>query len=518
MFERLTGERDASWVLSAFKRRWWVILLVTAVGAAAAYEFSMRQTKEYTATSSLLFLNTPLDQELLGKQIISNVDPTRQAATNQALVELPTVSRMVAKMLHAPVAEIQSRISFGSDSTSDVMSVSATSVSPQRAAGIANLYAQDFIRFRKRAAIAQITTAESLIDGKLAAIPRVQQGGAVAQALIADRNELDLLKSTQTGDTEIVETASVPQSPSSPKPVEDAVLGGLLACLVAACLVAVSERRDQRVKSPDEVETIYGAPVVGTVPQSGALRADGRGTARDREAFLMVRAQLRYFDVDRPIKRVMVSSPETGEGKSLIALNLARAAARTDDSRTLLIEADLRVPSLHGIVQRERTAGLAELLSHSQDLESALGELVVTAGQTDETDHPERLDLLLAGSIPPPNPAELLESKRMQELLSLTASLYDNVIIDTPPIGVVSDAIPLIHQVDGVVVVSRMGVSHRDQAVRLMRRLRSLNAHILGVVVNSHQAHSDSQYGYYEYLHAGNAVRRAGSSRGRVRR
>jgi capsular exopolysaccharide synthesis family protein len=235
----------------------------------------------------------------------------------------------------------------------------------------------------------------------------------------------------------------------------------------------------------------------------------------------MIRAQLRYFDVDRHIQRVMITSADTGEGKSLISLNLARAAARTDDKRALLIEADLRRPSLNKLIGRNGVAGLAELLSHSQDLETGLRELVVTPDQMPETDHPIRLDVLLAGATPP-NPAELLDSRRMEALLEAADSIYDIVIIDTPPIGVVSDAIPLVHQVDGLLVINRMGVSRRDHALRLMKRFASLNAHILGVVVNSYRAPDETDYGYYHYMRAesdgtGSRGRRARQRIARIR-
>jgi capsular exopolysaccharide synthesis family protein len=286
-------------------------------------------------------------------------------------------------------------------------------------------------------------------------------------------------------------------------------------------VVAVLERRDRRIKTIEEVESIYGVPVIGTIPESSALRAGGSGTPREEESFLMIRAQLRYFDVDRHIQRVMITSADTGEGKSLISLNLARAAARTDDKRALLIEADLRRPSLNKLIGRNGVAGLAELLSHSQDLETGLRELVVTPDQMPETDHPIRLDVLLAGATPP-NPAELLDSRRMEALLEAADSIYDIVIIDTPPIGVVSDAIPLVHQVDGLLVINRMGVSRRDHALRLMKRFASLNAHILGVVVNSYRAPDETDYGYYHYMRAesdgtGSRGRRARQRIARIR-
>ena len=232
----------------------------------------------------------------------------------------------------------------------------------------------------------------------------------------------------------------------------------------------------------------------------------------------MIRAQLRYFDVDRHIQRVMITSADTGEGKSLISLNLARAAARTDEKRALLIEADLRRPSLHKMIARDSIAGLAELLSHSQDLETGLRELVVTPDQMRD-EQSLHLDVLLAGSTPP-NPAELLESRRMGALLEAADSIYDIVIIDTPPIGVVSDAIPLVHQVDGLLVINRMGISRRDHALRLMKRFRSLNANILGVVVNSFRAPDDSGNGYYKYTRTGTdgSIRRGLRTRQRIAR
>jgi capsular exopolysaccharide synthesis family protein len=520
MFDRLAGERDGTWVIAALRRRWWVIVLVAIVAAAAAYVLGSRQTKQYKASAALLFLNSPLDQELTGKQIVSsNTDPIRQAATNQSLVELLTVSRMVAQQLHLPVGHVRSDVSFGSDAASDVMTVNAVDENRVLAAKIANAYVQQYIQFRKSASINQLNTAENLISSKLAQIPASEQSGAVAQALIGDRNQLDLLKSAQTGDAEVVETAGIPTKASSPSPAKDAGIGLFLGLLLGAALVAVLERRDRRIKTLDEIEAIDGVPVIGTIPESAGLRAGRPATPREEEPFLMIRAQLRYFDVDRHIQRVMITSADPGEGKSLISMNLARAAARTDDKRTLLIEADLRRPSLHTIIGREGVAGLGELLSHSQDLETGLRELVVTPDQLPESDHPVHLDVLLAGASPP-NPAELLESRRMEALLEAADSIYDIVIIDTPPIGVVSDAIPLVHQVDGLLVINRMGVSRRDHAQALIKRFRGLNAHILGVVVNSYRAPDDSAYGYYQYSQPGDedASRRRGRARSRIAR
>jgi succinoglycan biosynthesis transport protein ExoP len=501
VFDRLAGERDGSWYLTALARRWWMIVLAAVIAAGVGYILGSRQTKKYTATAALQLTSTSqLDPFLAGAQqvVAPSVDPTRLAATEAALLSLPTVAQYTAQRLHIPAGRVVSDVSVGSDVTSDVVPITATDPSPRLAAAIANTYVYEYIQFRKQIAVHTLQDANHLISVKLAAIPASQQGGPIAQKLITEQNQIQILTAAQTGDAAQVEFASPPSTPSSPNPKRDAILGLLLGILLGSGLIAVLERRDRRVKSPEEVEQVYGIPVIGMIPESAVLRSGGVPTPRDEEAFLMIRAQLRYFDVDRDIQVVMVSSAETGEGKTMVSLNLARAAARADGKRALLIESDMRRPTLTRLVGRESVAGLAELLSHSQDLHAGLRELVVTPDQVVHSERPVHLDILLAGSVPP-NPAELLESRRMIELLDAAASMYDIVVIDTPPIGVVSDAIPLAHQVDGVLLISRIGVSHRDQASRLMKRLRGLNAHILGVVVNSYKPASGSRYGYYGY-------------------
>jgi capsular exopolysaccharide synthesis family protein len=477
-----------------------LILLVAIVAAGAAYVWSRGQTKKYSATGALLFVNSHLDEQLFGNQVISNnTDPTRQAATNAALVQLPEVARLVANQLHISPARVASEITLGSDAQSDVLTVTATDRQPARAALLANTYVVQFISFRKTADQSQLQDAQKTVSQELAAIPPVQRGSATAQQLQSRSNELAQLAALQTGDAQQVQTAAAPTSPSSPTPVRDAVIGGLLGLLIGGLLAFVLERRDRRLKTATEVEELYGLPVIGTVALSKTLRRAGAlGTPREQDAFLMMRAQLRYFDVDRDIKRVMITSADSGEGKSLVALNLARAAARADGKRALLIETDLRRPSLGRTLGLDNVAGLGELLSHSQDLASGLRELVVTPQTEEDGTQASRLDVLLAGGTPP-NPAELLESRRMVELMDYAGSIYDIVIIDTPPIGIVSDPIPLVHQVDGVLVISRLGRSRRDHASRLLKQLRGLNAQVLGVVINGFQSNADGYYGYYGY-------------------
>jgi receptor protein-tyrosine kinase len=518
MFDRATGERQGSQFLAALRRRWWVVVLCAIVAAGGAYVFTNRKQKLYSATSALLFVSSHLDQLVVGKQIIQTVDPTREAATNLSLVGLPSVGRAAAAELHIPTGRVIGEISFGSTPESDVLRITVTDPNPIMAARIANAYAQQYIVVRQTAERAQLAAAEALVQTKLAAIPPSQQGGPIYQTLVQDRNELDLLASTQTGDAQQVQSAGVPGAPSYPAPKKSALVGLFIGLLAAAVIILVLERLDRRIKHVAEIDDLYGVPVLGSIPTSGALAREGAlGTPRDQDAFSMVRARLRYFDVDRDVKRVMVTSAQKGDGKSLVSLNLARAAARADDRRVLLIEADMRLPSLAQVLGMDAAVGLGELLSQSHDLVSGLHELVFSLNLAAETDTNQdaRLDVLLSGAVPP-NPEQLLSSERMAALLDYVETIYDLVIIDTPSVEEVSDAIPLVHQVDGVVVVSRVGHTRRDRAADLMKQLRGLNANVLGVVINAVEVNVRSYYGYSQgdrsHPDGGRSV--AGSARG----
>jgi len=499
MFERIRGDRDASRVVVALRRRWWVIVLVAAVAGVGAYVLASRKPDMYTASAALLFQDSQLDQKLFGNQVISSTDPTREAATNQSLVDLPTVAQRVATELQIPGSRVKEEVTVGSDAQSNVLSVTATDPHPKFAARLANTYVAQFIEFRRQADQSQLAAAQQLVSTQLAKIPAVQQNSATAQNLQKTKTELQLLASLQTGNALPVQVARAPTSPSSPDPSKDAIIGVILGLLVGGGLVFLLERRDRRLKTMPEIEALYDVPIIGTVPESNSLRVrSAAGSPREQDAFRMMRAQLRYFDVDRDIKRVMVTSADSGEGKSLVSLNLARAAGGADNQRTLLIEADLRRPSLAGRLELNGMAGLSELLSQSRDLESGLRELVVTPDSAEDYRFSSGFDVLLAGATPP-NPVELMNSQRMAELMELVGSIYDVVIIDTPPIGVVSDPIPLVHQVDGVLVIARLGRSRRDRAVALMKQLHGLNAHILGLVVNSFQSSAGGYSDYYGY-------------------
>ena len=202
----------------------------------------------------------------------------------------------------------------------------------------------------------------------------------------------------------------------------------------------------------------------------------------EAEAFSLIRAHLRFFNVDRDLRTVVIASAAPGDGKTTIARHLAEAAARSG-SRVLLLEVDLRHPTLAQQLDIQSGPGLADVLIGAIPMGEATQPVDLEAPPGEGTRR-RTLDVLAAGAVLPPNPGELLESDAMDAVLEQAKSAYDFVVIDTPPLTAVSDAFPLLTKVDGVVIVGWVGRSRRDAAERLHQVLASSGAPLLGVIAN----------------------------------
>ena len=270
--------------------------------------YASRKPKKYTATARCCSSNSTSTRSCWARQIVNNVDPTRQAATNQALVGAPDGrshgGQSAAHQLRPGDQRrrvrlrrpVRRALDQGHRRQPDV--AAAESPTPTSA---------HYIQFRKSAAQNQLATAEQLVSSKLAAIPPASRTAPSATQLATERNQLELLASLPDGRArQVVQTRIVPHSPSYPTPKKQAILGARpraargeprtgRRCSSAA---TAASRRSRRSRS------IYGMPMLGTVPESGIRTPRGLASPRDEEAFLMMRAQLRYFDVDRNVQRV----------------------------------------------------------------------------------------------------------------------------------------------------------------------------------------------------------------------
>jgi succinoglycan biosynthesis transport protein ExoP len=489
---------DLHEILGTIRRGFWLIAASMIIVGGAAAALSLTQTKQYAADASLLFRDPAFDQKLFGSTFQArSQDPDRQAATNVQLVGLKQVAERTARRPDVTLTaeQVTDAVAVAANGRSDLVTITATAADPKEAAAVANGFAAEFIEFRRQADRKTIFDAQQLVEGQ---IKTVSGNGDTERATsLRDRaEELYVLGSLQTGNAEQVQRAEAPDSPASPKPVRSTVMGVLLGCFLGIGLVLLRARLDRRLRTPEALESAFGRPVLALVPVAKEFET-GNPSRRSRaeEAFSTLWTNLRYFNVTRKIDSVIVTSPKSGDGKTTVALNLATAAARTG-SRVLLLEADLRRPSLWERIApgRPQLGGLTQVLAGSTNLEDATTRL--ETGEPGASNGDRRgLDVVVAGPIPP-NPAEMLDSEPMRALLREVRERYDLVVIDAPPSTVVPDAIPLLQQVSAVLVVARGGTTTRDEAAELSAQLTRLDAPLVGVVAN-YAADAGARSGYY---------------------
>jgi succinoglycan biosynthesis transport protein ExoP len=460
-----------------------VVCMILVTGSAAAFSFSRQ--KQYTAQASLLFRDSQLGAGILGLIGSSGpTDPARESETNVKLVGSPAVAARVARDLGGiSPGSVSARIAVAAEGQSSVVAVHATDSDPVFAARLATTYARDFIKVRHDVNRAQILGLKRSLDNQFNALSPAERGSPAGLSLQARVDQLDALASLQTGDAELLQAADAPTSPSSPKTKLNILTGAFLGLLLGLGLAVLLERLNSRMREPDELSEMYGLPVLAEVPETRALNGSSQPlTGVEDEAFQLLRARLRYFNAGQDIKSVLITSGSNREGKSTVAWYLARAMAASTGMRVLLLEADLRRPTIASVRRLHAWPGLADVIVGHAEVDEAVQHVTVSEA-INGSGAAHGFDVLVAGDVPA-YPGELMESPRMATLLQRFSDTYDFMVVDSAPLLLVADALPLITQVGGVVVVSHVGSTTRATAATMRDQLRALKAPVLGVVAN----------------------------------
>jgi capsular exopolysaccharide synthesis family protein len=482
-------------VFRAAVRRAWLIILCAVVAGLAALFYARAETKKYTAGASLLFQQSEFTQDLFGYSASQSVDPTTQQATSISLASEPVISSLTAKRLGGGLTftTVSSAVSVAAENEGAVVNVLATTTSPSLSARLANVYSREVIRYLQQQNEGQVAQAESSLRRQLAALaPDSPERGALTQRL----GQLQALASLETPGVQVVGQALAPSDPSSPHPSRDAGLGVVVGVIIGLAGAVFFERRDKRLRDMGEViDELQPLPLLGVIPTAGrGTAAQGTGGADGSwfaESFRLLRAQLRYFGGAGGLKSVVITSPSPGDGKSTVAWNLAKTYAEAVPSASvLLIDADLRKGAIGRLAGLSNQNGLAEVLSGVCTFADAVAEVPVTSREDGTVD--SRLYVLGRGGLPP-NPTQLLERAAFAEMLAVVEREFDFVVIDTAPVAQVSDAIPALRLVTGVIVVVRLKSTHRAALRVLLSQLRGLQAPIIGAVINGI---SDDESGY----------------------
>lgn len=288
----------------------------------------------------------------------------------------------------------------------------------------------------------------------------------------------------------LVSNAKPSKAPIYPNKKNNAVFFGLVGLIAAVGVVIVADRRDTRVRDEKTTERMSRLATLSVVPEIGGRRSrlldrDNHGNNALIESFRILRNRIQLSEVGGKRKLIAVTSPGRGDGKSTTAINLA-VAISMEGKRVLLVDGDLRRPSLHKLFNVSRERGLTTLLTGASKLE----ETIITT----ETDN---VFLLPAGPTPT-NPPEMLNSKASRELFENLAQIYDAIVIDCPPATGLSDVPVMSTLVDGVILVVSMNQTRKPELQITLRTLAEVGAPIVGMVINRmHQGRRG--YGYYDY-------------------
>jgi len=316
----------------------------------------------------------------------------------------------------------------------------------------------------------------------------------IHDALLERAREIEATTGTDISNIQVVDHATLPVAPIKPKVKLNLLLAIVVGLMLGVGLAFFLEYLDNTVKGLDEISDRFGIPILGVLPEVDEKEREGLDhlvvsdpRAGFSEAIRVTRVSIQLSAAaDVETRSLLITSTIEREGKSTIAANMAQAFAAAGE-RVLLLDADLRRPRLHHAFSSDgsRLKGLSEFLSGTKKIEEVIQE-------TDQ----ENLHFVAAGPLPP-NPAELLASRRMRNLMEELADSFDRIIVDGPPSMGVADVLVLSSLVDGVILVSTIGQTHRE-ALRLFRRsLLNINARLLGTIVNRLDVHK--RYGYYKY-------------------
>lgn len=319
----------------------------------------------------------------------------------------------------------------------------------------------------------------------------------IYESLLQRVKETGVSAELKTSNIRVVDAAELPESPVTPRKGLNLLLALLGGGVFATGLVFFFEYIDNRIKTPDEITANLGLPFLGMIPlidvqPSGPLTPllNNGVPANFAEAFRSVRTNVLFSSAEEGSRSIVITSTGPGEGKTLISCNLAVALAQAG-LRVLLIDADLRRPQVHGAFAQELEPGLSNLMVGSAKAGDSLKKTLVPGLWT-----------LTAGRIPP-NPAELVGSRRFKEFLATMAQHFDWVVIDSPPVMAVTDVSLIAHSTSGVLFVVGAEMVSRHTARVAVEQLESASARIVGAVLNrvdlKHQAYYYSQYYRQEY-------------------
>lgn len=435
--------------IGALRKQWIVIAVLTLLGAAGGYGLAQTMPDMYRSTASAYAstVNGETTNELVqGSTYVQNLVQSYAAMAQSPYVLEPVIDDLDLDM---SVKDLAKSVTADTPLNTVIVDITVSNGDPERARAIA----------------AAVTS--SLADAVADISPRGVEDAPTVQLTI-------------------ISPATAPLAPYSPDTRMIAAIGAVMGLLLGLAWAVVREFVDTRIRTQKDIEAVTDSPVLAEIGRGSrdrslaeVIRTNPNGSTA--EAFRSLCMSLAFADVDKPVSAVVVTSAMPGEGKSSVSIGLALSLAESM-GRVLLIDADLRKPSVADYTGLDGSVGLTSVLLGGSTIDDAVQPWGAPG-----------LDVLVAGTIPP-NPNQLLASDTMRATLTELKKRYDFVVIDTSPLIPVTDPLWLVHETDGAIVVARTKKTKRPQLGKAMATLGSVGARVLGVVANDVKGHERLTY------------------------
>ncbi|MDW7671402.1 MAG: polysaccharide biosynthesis tyrosine autokinase [Bacillota bacterium] len=471
-------ELDLREILNLLRVRWWVIALIFLLAVGAAFYVSTQVLTPIYRAETSLFVGK--EDNRVGPINVGDLNLGQSLVTDYREIIL---SRLVAREvlddlnLNMPITAFRSQVGVATVRDSRMFTISFESADPRQAMDVAN---------------------------------------ALGSVIIDKAAEIIEIRNVQ-----VIDAAELPMIPVKPNILLNIAIAGVLGLMLGVFLVFMLEYLDRTIKSDKDIERHLQIPLLAGIPVFKGEKRGKNGSNRKKktaaavetdeksspygngvfsktlislhdpknpasEAFRALRTGIRYSSVDDPIKTVVVTSAGPMDGKSTVTVNLAVAMAQIG-KRVLVIEADLRKPKLHHHFDLVNDMGLSDyIVGHS-----LLPQVIKPVKGI------ENLHVITSGPLPP-HSSVILESQKMQHMLDSLQRSYDYIIIDTPPVGQITDAAILARYAQGTVLVLAAGETHIEMAKLAMKSLRQVNANMLGAVLTKISKKTTGAY-YYRY-------------------
>jgi capsular exopolysaccharide synthesis family protein len=491
------GAVDLRSYLAVLRQSWLLIFLTTVffVGLAAAYTFTA--TPQYTASARINLKPTGVNlDDVTGVDIQNLIQPD----TEQLIATSRVVATAAKNALNTTTSEqdLLKHVAVTVTPESAIMEVDYTDPNPRQARDGAIAFSEAYLEYRGKTAEDSIASDRQRFQVMVDKLHcnRFPSQSAGAQSCIASQTTLlgmiSTINSRNVDAGDIISEPAIPIEPSSPNKKLNLALGLIIGLFGGIGIAFFRSRTDDRLRGAADLQDSIRTPVLSVVPKDTGWTNASRPrlvTLDDprnpvSEAYRTLRPSVLVAAAERGVKTIMVVSPSPGEGKSTTSANLGVVLAQAD-KRVVVISADLRRPRLHEFFGLDNDAGLSQVLDGSRRLFDSLQRTAVA-----------NLSVLPSGPVPQ-NPAELLQSQAMRDLLREQGGVVDFIIVDCPPVLSVGDALGIAPFVDGVLFVADAGATTVEDAEKARIALDQVGANVIGAVLNDFELKKSDEYYHY---------------------